>query len=71
MVPHPGNSGTYRVTLNNHDDFLPPGLMFGLMYTCYLNNTYGYIMENEMSVLHWPPQTLMPYQVEEHMRKKT
>ena len=51
--------------------FFPPGLMFGLMYTWYLNNLYGYIIENEMSVLHRPQQTLIPHQFEEHMREKT
>jgi hypothetical protein len=70
MVPDPGHAGIYRITLNNNDGFIPPGLLFGLMYAWYLDNTCAPIMENEMSMLHWHEATLIPHQVQEYRRKK-
>ena len=70
MVPDPEHDGIYRITLNNNDGFIPPGLLFGLMYAWYLDNTCAPIMENEMSMLHWHEATLIPHQVQEYRRKK-
>jgi hypothetical protein len=70
MTPNPKDHMTYRITLNSNEGFLPPGLLFGLLYAWYLNNSYGHIMENEMSLLHWPPETLIPHQVQEQQRKQ-
>ena len=70
MVPDPEHDGIYRITLNNNDGFIPPGLLFGLMYAWYLDNTCAPIMENEMSMLHWREATLIPHQVKEYRRKK-
>ncbi len=70
MVPHPADAGTYRITLNRNDGFLPPGLLFGLMYAWYLENAYGPIMEIEMSILHLPEDMLIPHQEQEYQRKK-
>jgi uncharacterized cofD-like protein len=70
MIPHPRDSGTYRITLNDNDGFLPPGLLFGLMYAWYLDNAYAPIMENEMSILHLQEATLIPHQAHEYRRKK-
>lgn len=70
MVPDPRHDGIYKITLNNNDGFIPPGLLFGLMYAWYLDNTCAPIMENEMSMLHWHEATLIPHQVQEFRRKK-
>ena len=70
MVASPHDPRTYRVTLNGNEGFTPPGLLFGLMYAWYLNNVYGEIMEYEMSLLRWPPQKLIPCQLEERNRKQ-
>lgn len=70
MVQSPRDPKTYRIILNDHEGFLPPGLLFGLLYAWYLNNSYGAIMEYEMSLLRWPPHRLIPHQVEERKRKK-
>jgi uncharacterized cofD-like protein len=70
MVRSPHDPRTYRITLNDHEGFLPPGLLFGLLYAWYLNNSYGAIMEYEMSLLRWPQHRLIPHQVEERNRKK-
>jgi uncharacterized cofD-like protein len=70
LVACPHDRRTYRMTLNNGEGFLPPGLLFGLMYAWYLNNAYGELMEYEMSLLHWEPQRLIPHQREERARKQ-
>ena len=71
MDPHPTDGITYRITLNNNDGFLLPGLLFGLMYAWYLDNSYGPIMKNEMSILHLQEATLIPHQAQEYRRKKS
>ncbi len=70
MVSHPRQAGRYRITLNNDDGFIPPGLLFGLMYAWYLDNACAPVMENEMAVLHLPESSLIPHQVQEYRRKK-
>lgn len=70
MVAHPQEPDTYRITLNNDDGFIPPGLLFGLMYAWYLDNAYAPVMENEMSILHLRKETLIPHQVQEYKRKR-
>jgi uncharacterized cofD-like protein len=70
MVENPDDPGGLGVTLNDREGFLPPGLLFGLMYAWYLNNSYGEIMEYEMSLLRWSPNRLIPYQFEEYNRKQ-
>ncbi|MEW6441574.1 MAG: gluconeogenesis factor YvcK family protein [bacterium] len=70
MVPSPHDRRTFRITLNDGEGFVPPGLLFGLLYAWYLNNAYGNIMEYEMSLLRWPPEKLIPCQLEERTRKQ-
>lgn len=70
MVPGPHDARTFRITLNGNEGFTPPGLLFGLLYAWYLNNVYSEIMEYEMSLLRWPPQKLIPCQLEERNRKQ-
>ena len=69
MVPDARNKMLYHITLNHMEGFLPPGLLFGLMYTWYLNNNYAKTMEYEMSLLRWPPRSLIPHQAKERIRK--
>lgn len=70
MLPSPHDPSTFGITLNDQEGFLPPGLLFGLLYAWYLNNAYGEIMEYEMSLLRWSPEKLIPYQLEEYTRKQ-
>ena len=70
MIPDPRDPGCYRMVMNNNEGFLPSGLLFGLMYAWYLNNAYGGIMEYEMSLLRWPPRSLLPHQAKERMRRQ-
>jgi hypothetical protein len=70
MVAHPDEQDVFRITLNDNDGFIPPGLLFGLMYAWYLDNTSVPVMENEMSILHLQEKSLIPHQVQEFKRKK-
>ena len=70
MIPDAQDPNTYRMLINNNEGFLPSGLLFGLMYAWYLNNAYSEIMEYEMSLLRWPPRSLLPHQAKEHMRRQ-
>ena len=69
MVPDRSDRDFFRITVNDDEGFLPPGLLFGLLYAWYLNNTYGGVMEYEMSLLRWPEERLVPYQAKERRRK--
>ncbi|MBN2059192.1 MAG: YvcK family protein [Deltaproteobacteria bacterium] len=70
MVQSPHDPDTFGITLNDQEGFIPPGLLFGLLYAWYLNNAYGEVMEYEMSLLRWPLKKLIPYQREERKRKE-
>ncbi|MFH0879316.1 MAG: gluconeogenesis factor YvcK family protein, partial [Lentisphaerota bacterium] len=70
MVPDPQDPLVYRITINNHEGFLPSGLLFGLLYAWYLNNAYGGSMEYEMSLLRWPTNQLLPHQAQDRIRKQ-
>lgn len=70
MVQDPRDPLLFRITINNQEGFLPPGLLFGLLYAWYLDNACGGIMEYEMSLLKWPARTLIPHQAKERIRKQ-
>lgn len=70
LLQSPRDPNTFGITINDQEGFLPPGLLFGLLYAWYLNNAYGAIMEYEMSILRWSPKNLIPYQLEEYTRKQ-
>jgi hypothetical protein len=70
MAPDPESPDTYRIVLNNDEGFLPSGLLFGMMYTWYLNNAYGTTMEYEMSLLRFPSGSLLPHQAKDRARKQ-
>jgi uncharacterized cofD-like protein len=70
MTPDPANPRAFRITINNDEGFLPPGLLFGLMYAWYLNNSYGTTMEYEMTLLRWSASSLIPHQAKERIRKQ-
>jgi uncharacterized cofD-like protein len=70
MSPDHRDPREYRIVINPGEGFLPPGLLFGLVYAWYLDNSYASTMEYEMSLLHWPPRLLMPHQAKERARKQ-
>ncbi len=70
MVPDRKDPLIYRIAINDREGFLPPGLLFGLLYAWYLDDAYGSLMDYEMALLRWPREALMPYQVQERRRKR-
>jgi uncharacterized cofD-like protein len=69
MIPDPSDGLTYRVTINDEEGFLPPGLLFGLMYAWYLCGC-GLTMDYEMSLLRWPLRSLTPLHARDQLRKE-
>ncbi len=59
----------YRITINNDEGFLPPGLLFGLLYAWYLCGC-GLTIDYEMSLLRWPPKSLIPLHAKDRVRKE-
>jgi uncharacterized cofD-like protein len=69
MIPDPFSDLTYRITINDEEGFLPPGLLFGLTYAWYLSGK-GITMEYEMNLLNWPLKSLIPLHAKDRMRKE-
>ncbi|MBN2242139.1 MAG: YvcK family protein [Acidobacteria bacterium] len=69
MNPDPGNDRVFRITINSDGGFLPPGLLFGLMYAWYLSGK-GLTMEYEMTLLEWPAKRLIPLHAKDRARKE-
>lgn len=55
-----GRPGVYRLVINGDDSFTPPGLNFGLLYSWYLNNSFGGVIEYETSLLKIATSDLIP-----------
>jgi len=60
FLPDRERSSVYRMVINGEEAFTPPGLLFGLLYAWYLNNSFGCVIEHEMSLLKIPPSNLLP-----------
>jgi len=69
MSPDPVDSNIYRITINTDGAFLPPGLLFGLLYSWYLSGR-GLTMEYEMTLLRWPLKSLIPLHAKDRIRKE-
>jgi uncharacterized cofD-like protein len=69
MTPDPVNGRVHRITINRDGGFLPPGLLFGLLYAWYLSGR-GLTMEYEMTLLHWPMKSLIPLHSRDRVRKE-
>jgi uncharacterized cofD-like protein len=69
MIPDRSDALTYRITINDEEGFLPPGLLFGLMYAWYLCGC-GLTMDYEMSLLRWPLRSLIPLHAQDRVRKE-
>lgn len=69
MAADPDDGLTFRITLNRDEGFLPPGLLFGLVYAWYLSGK-GFTMEYEMTLLRWPQRSLIPMHAKERVRKE-
>lgn len=68
MTPDPLNHRIYQITADTNGGFLPPGLLFGLLYAWYLTGR-GLTMEYEMNLLRWSPKSLIPLHAKDRARK--
>ncbi len=69
LTPEPENAGKYGITITGNEGFLPPGLLFGLLYAWYLCGC-GLTMDYEMSLLRWPLKSLIPLHAKDRIRKE-
>jgi hypothetical protein len=69
MIPDPVDDRVFRITINSDGGFLPPGLLFGLLYAWYLTGN-GFTMEYEMTLLRWPLKSLIPLHAKDRLRKE-
>ncbi len=69
MNPDPSNDRIFRITINRDGGFIPPGLLFGLVYAWYLSGQ-GFTMEYEMTLLLWPAKSLIPLHAKDRARKE-
>jgi len=60
LEPGRGDPMRFRMLVNGNDAFMPPGLLFGLLYAWYLDNRYGGVVDYEMSLLQWKMTELIP-----------
>ncbi len=69
MVPDPSDPRVFGITINEDGGFLPPGLLFGLLFCWYLTGR-GLTMEYEMTLLRWPMKSLIPLHAGDRRRKE-
>jgi len=70
LCPSTENQALLRMVINDNEAFTPPGLLFGLLYAWYLNNSLGGVVEYEMSLMRWKISQLIPKQSMERARKQ-
>jgi hypothetical protein len=58
------------MVINGTEAFTPPGLLFGLVYAWYLNNTLGGVINHEVSIMQWQISQLIPKPSMERERKQ-
>jgi uncharacterized cofD-like protein len=64
------NPYLYTRLINGNERFTPPGLLFGLLYTWYLDNRFAAHVEYKMAVMRSDISTLIPEQIRMHSRRK-
>jgi uncharacterized cofD-like protein len=64
------NHNHYTMVINGTEAFTPPGLLFGLMYAWYLNNTLGGVINHEVAIMQWQISQLIPKPSMERERKQ-
>jgi hypothetical protein len=64
------NGDVYRILVNLGESFMPPGLLFGVLYAWYLDNRYGGLADHEMSLIRWKASELVPHQTKEMIRRR-
>ena len=70
MVPVEDNNLLYTRLVNGTEGFTPPGLLFGLIYAWYLDNTSSSHIEYKMAIMRNEISNLIPEQVKIHSRRR-
>lgn len=65
------NPRLYTRVVNGNEGFTPPGLLFGLFYTWYLDNRFAGNIEYKMSIMRNVVTDLIPEQVKIVHRRKS
>ena len=64
------NECLYTRIVNGNERFTPPGLLFGLIYTWYLDNRFAAHVEYKMAVMRTDISDLIPEQVRMLSRRR-
>ena len=70
MVRSPGNEYHYTRLINGSEGFTPPGLLFGLTYAWYLDNSFAAYIEYKMAIMRNEISNLIPEQVKMYARRQ-
>jgi uncharacterized cofD-like protein len=70
MRPADGQKGVYTRLVHGNEGFTPPGLLFGLFFTWYLDNRFAPNIEYKMSIMRNEISNLIPEQVKIYSRRK-
>jgi uncharacterized cofD-like protein len=70
MIRSGSNKYLYTRLVNGNEGFTPPGLLFGLLYTWYLDNRFAAHVEYKMAVMRTDISDLIPEQVRMLSRRK-
>ncbi len=63
------SEGHYTRLINGEEGFTPPGLLFGVMYAWYLDNSFASYIEYKMSVMKVRQTDLIPEQMKTMKRR--
>jgi uncharacterized cofD-like protein len=70
MLARAGQPRCYWRPVAKGMDFLPSGILFGLMFAWVLDSAYVPSLDFEMRMLQWPASRLLPYQVRARARHR-
>jgi uncharacterized cofD-like protein len=70
MVLSENNKQMYTRLINGTEGFTPPGLLFGLIYAWYLDNSFSTHIEYKMAIMKNEITNLIPEQVKSSERRK-
>lgn len=71
MIRSDLNKLRYTRIINGNEGFTPPGLLFGLIYSWYLDNRLSTHIEYKMAIMNHEVSDLIPEQVKIHSRRRS
>jgi len=70
MARAPRQRRLYARTVNGEEGFMPPGLLFGLLFAWYIDNRFAPIIDHMMAVRRSGPAGLVAQQAETVLRRE-